>query len=167
MQECAGSLNESLCGGDIESPLPTRVVDLVQYPINGTVRLIQPRDAVSQYVCLSHCWGESRCSMLTTQATLQQDLQNIQVAELPKTLRDAVAVSVRLGFRYLWMDSLCIVQDNQSDWKHEAAQMVSVYSGGKYLLFIQPPCTACDLSARPGRVKVVVLSLCLTANGSA
>jgi len=67
--------------------------------------------------------------MLTTQASLQQNLQSIQVAELPKTLRDAVTVSVRLGFRYLWIDSLCIVLYNQNAWKYEASQMVSVYSG--------------------------------------
>lgn len=46
---------------------------------------------------------------------------------LPRTFQDAVDTSLKLGFRYLWIDSLCIVQDSPEDWSYEAAQMEKVY----------------------------------------
>jgi hypothetical protein len=54
--------------------------------------------------------------------------RGIFVEELPKTFRDAVIVCRRLGVRYLWIDSLCIMQDRTSDWLHESDQMHLVYS---------------------------------------
>lgn len=47
--------------------------------------------------------------------------------ELPKTFRDAVSMCLRLNFRTIWVDSLCIFQDNLQDWAAEAASMRSVY----------------------------------------
>jgi Heterokaryon incompatibility protein (HET) len=52
----------------------------------------------------------------------------IPVAQLPKTFRDAVQVTRRLGYQYLWIDALCIIQDSQQDWLQESASMTNVYS---------------------------------------
>jgi hypothetical protein len=54
--------------------------------------------------------------------------KNVQWQSLPKTFQDAMIVSRRLGIRYVWIDSLCIIQDDLSDWAREAARMASVYS---------------------------------------
>ncbi len=54
---------------------------------------------------------------------------SIPMATLPKTFRDAVAVTRALDIRYIWIDSLCIVQDDLQDWEQEAAKMASVYEG--------------------------------------
>lgn len=48
---------------------------------------------------------------------------------MPKTFRDAIAISKELGIQYIWIDSLCIIQDSASDWAYEAARMASVYLG--------------------------------------
>lgn len=47
---------------------------------------------------------------------------------LPQSFRDAVDVTRMLGLRYLWIDSLCIIQDSPEDWDEEASHMADVYS---------------------------------------
>ena len=54
---------------------------------------------------------------------------------LPKTFQEAILVTLRLGVRYLWIDSLCIVQDDQDDWRRESSEMYSIYSGGALTIF--------------------------------
>jgi Heterokaryon incompatibility protein (HET) len=55
----------------------------------------------------------------------------IPLAQLPKTFRDAVQVTRRLGYQYLWIDALCIIQDSQQDWLQEAASMTNVFSSSR------------------------------------
>ena len=77
-------------------------------------------------MALSHCWGKSRHTKTTTD-TLELYRSAIPFASLSQTFKDAVLVTRKLGVRYLWIDSLCIVQDSKSDWEAEAAQMGSIY----------------------------------------
>jgi hypothetical protein len=51
---------------------------------------------------------------------------------LPKTFADAIEITRKLGVDYIWIDSLCIVQDDEDDWRREVALMEHVY-GGSYL----------------------------------
>ena len=51
------------------------------------------------------------------------------IDELPRTYRDAIAITQALGVRFLWMDSLCIIQDDEPDWQVEASKMASVFHG--------------------------------------
>ena len=57
-------------------------------------------------------------------------MEQIVFAELPKTFRDAIIVSRRLGVRYIWIDSLCIIQKSTNDWQQEASLMNQVYTNG-------------------------------------
>jgi hypothetical protein len=79
------------------------------------------------YISLSHCWGNSQPLRLTksTEAALRAGISN---RELPRTFRDAVAVCQQLDVSYIWIDSLCIRQDDPQDWAVEAAAMRSVYT---------------------------------------
>ncbi|KXH27604.1 hypothetical protein CSAL01_00771 [Colletotrichum salicis] len=54
----------------------------------------------------------------------------IQVGPLPKTYRDTISILKRLGLRYLWIDSLCIIQDSVDDWRKESITMAEVYRNG-------------------------------------
>lgn len=67
---------------------------------------------------------------MTTTKNLQEHLQEIE--NLPQTFLDAVLLTGGLGLRYLWVDSLCILQDSREDWAHEAPLMASVY-GNAYV----------------------------------
>ena len=53
---------------------------------------------------------------------------------MPKTLQDAVVISRHLGLRYLWIDSLCICQDDAEEWARESASMANVYSNAHIVI---------------------------------
>ncbi|KAL3291859.1 HET-domain-containing protein [Colletotrichum asianum] len=81
----------------------------------------------TKYVALSHRWGlkESCC-------TLKANLNNMvekgmRTSSLPPTFREAVYVARGMGFSHIWIDSLCIIQDDKEDWKAEARRMAIIY----------------------------------------
>ncbi|KAF3914415.1 hypothetical protein ABW21_db0208340 [Orbilia brochopaga] len=80
-----------------------------------------------RYVALSHCWGTYRLPFKVTKAFLETS-NAIRISDLSKSFQDAMAVTRRLGMRHLWIDSLCILQDDRDDWLIEFAQMHTVYS---------------------------------------
>ncbi|KAH6669468.1 heterokaryon incompatibility protein-domain-containing protein [Halenospora varia] len=118
----------SLSGAKIKhsAPLPTRVIDVGGSP--ETVRLMESSQKAAQYVALSHCWGGSS-HYRTTESSLEQHKNALKIIDLPKTLQNAVFVVRKLGLRYLWVDSLCIIQDDEDDWLREASRMADVYEG--------------------------------------
>lgn len=63
----------------------------------------------------------------TTRESLAERYRNIPFSQLPKTSQDAVQITRALGFRYLWIDSLCIIQDDTTDWELESAKMAGIY----------------------------------------
>lgn len=107
--------------------LPTRILDV------GTINqpLLCLRDGPSlgaaPYVALSHCWGAGS-RFVTLRSNLEEHKTHIELELLPKTFKDAVRVTRALSFRFLWIDSLCIVQDDLEDWETEAASMEQVFS---------------------------------------
>ncbi|KAK4444165.1 heterokaryon incompatibility protein-domain-containing protein [Podospora aff. communis PSN243] len=111
--------------------LPKRVLDLSGD--GKRISLHVPReDETAEYATLSYCWGISGVPLKTTTSNLEHHRNGISVKSLPKTLRDAVHVARILGIRYLWIDSLCIIQegDGGRDWAEQAAAMTSIYQGG-------------------------------------
>lgn len=97
-------------------------------PIDGSrePRLICDARELGQYVTLSHCWGDALIVQTTTE-TLSAHRKQIPLAGLTKTFRDAVIITRNLGFWYLWIDSLCIIQDDPKDWETESALMADIY----------------------------------------
>lgn len=82
----------------------------------------------ARYATLSHCWGSKKYLCLTKN-NLDTFLLAIPVHELSQTVVDAIWVARSLGFAYLWIDTLCIIQDDLQDWAWEASAMSFVYSG--------------------------------------
>jgi len=78
------------------------------------------------YITLSHCWGQLVPKQLLTE-NYSTYLEAIDLSDLPKTFRDAVEVARKLEVPYLWIDSLCIVQDSATDWASESSKMNDVY----------------------------------------
>ncbi|KAI0410843.1 heterokaryon incompatibility protein-domain-containing protein [Xylaria grammica] len=81
-----------------------------------------------RYATLSHCWGSLQFSTLTSNSS---DIfrQAVPPQALPKTFRDAIYIARYLGYFYIWIDSLCILQDDEDDWGRESALMTGVYGG--------------------------------------
>jgi hypothetical protein len=78
-----------------------------------------------RYLTLSHCWGEYRIGTMNMASVATGEITQDMIAS--QTFQDAFAITRRLGFRHIWIDSLCIVQDDVADWAREAALMSDVY----------------------------------------
>ena len=93
-----------------ERILPKRLLDLLKAS-DGLVMLVDGEEAISPYAALSYCWGASMpLRSLTENISLFRD--GIAIQDLAKTVQDAITVCTTLDIRYLWVDSLCIIQDD-------------------------------------------------------
>lgn len=110
---------------------PTRLLDVGDVESDDElIRLIHTADLESlsgPYCTLSHCWGKAHFIQLNRHTAISLHC-GFALDKMPKTFREAISISRRLGIRYIWIDSLCIVQDDRADWFREAAQMHKVYS---------------------------------------
>lgn len=81
-----------------------------------------------KYLALSHMWGDPKVKHLKLlRSNLSSFQRNIPLKKLSSIYKEAIRVTLALGFNYLWIDSLCIIQDSSADWKYEARLMASVY----------------------------------------
>jgi hypothetical protein len=110
------------CAYQVTSFNPRRLVRLMQ---EGAC-LASPINPVT-FAALSYCWGLSAQSM-TTKCNLVARYSYLDIGVLPQTLQDALIVARGLGLEYIWIDSLCIVQDDEEDWAREAFCMFDTYS---------------------------------------
>jgi Heterokaryon incompatibility protein (HET) len=109
-------------------PMPSRAINVG--PANGSQDPYlqpMPAGAMGQWVALSHCWG-SAVTLNTTKDTLKSREQKIPFEELPLSFQDAVTITRKLGYRYLWIDSLCIIQDSVEDWNVESGSIGHIYN---------------------------------------
>ncbi|KAH7351424.1 heterokaryon incompatibility protein-domain-containing protein [Pyrenochaeta sp. MPI-SDFR-AT-0127] len=82
------------------------------------------------YVTLSHCWGLSKKPRLDTLRLSTQEKfmsEGVPWSDLSKNFQQAIEVARFLEVDYIWIDSLCIIQGDANDWKHEGALMHKVY----------------------------------------
>jgi hypothetical protein len=83
-------------------------------------------DNCLSYMTVSYCWGGSQ-PLKTRKQNLAIHQIGIDLDSMPKTFKDAVIVTQRLGCRYLRIDSLCIVQNSREEWEREAGTMAAIY----------------------------------------
>ena len=106
--------------------LPRRVVDIGDEEDNSGIRLFESNFSTGLYLALSHAWG-NHLPIKTTMDTIKRWKKNIPWNDLSKTFQDAIHITGKLGVRYLWIDTLCIIQDDKRDWEIEAANMAKIY----------------------------------------
>ncbi|KAF2452439.1 heterokaryon incompatibility protein-domain-containing protein, partial [Lineolata rhizophorae] len=107
---------------------PSRLLDVknVSSEHPDSCALVDGDDAQQEYLTLSYCWGENQ-PLVTLRQNLAAHKRAILVEEMPLTLQHAVLTTRRLGFRFLWIDALCIVQDDPAEWEKEAIEMGNIY----------------------------------------
>lgn len=100
-----------------------------------SANLCETKDLLSGtlYTTLSHCWGSGLVFKLL-QSNIDDLRQDIPIKRLPKVFQDAMYVSIEIGICYIWIDSLCIIQDSKDgeDWTYEARRMGDVYKYGEF-----------------------------------
>ena len=139
------------CAISLPATFPSRLLD-VQAPDgqdNCAIRLVEtsghPPD---RYICLSHRWGPETEKTRCTTGNISCLKQNILFDNLPSSFRRAIELTREIGIRYLWIDSLCIIQDgdNGKDWEIESSKMADIYQGA-YLTILMAWTGDQDLSA--------------------
>ncbi|KAI8628780.1 heterokaryon incompatibility protein-domain-containing protein [Xylariaceae sp. FL1651] len=110
-----------------EPILPTRVVSVT----GNSVKVVHTAGKRGRYMTLSHRWGRHETFVLKA-SNIEEMADNIAWESIPKLYQDSIEVARCLGIQYIWIDTLCIVQDDAEDWRRESVQMKSVY-GNSYL----------------------------------
>ncbi|TDZ19304.1 hypothetical protein Cob_v007652 [Colletotrichum orbiculare MAFF 240422] len=103
---------------------PTRLIRVDGSHAQLVITAETPPDG--PYASLSHRWGGADI-IKCTQKTLPELKKGLPSSSLPATFRDALGAIRFLGIGYIWIDSLCIVQDSASDWAAESKTMLGVY----------------------------------------
>ena len=110
--------------------VPTRLI-YIGSSNKSVVKLIEtlesPRSNQPQYMALSHCWSDEAGAVLTT-ANHKSMRDRIPVESLSRSFGDAISFTRALGVRYLWIESLCVLQDSPEDWARESVLMMNVFS---------------------------------------
>lgn len=107
--------------------MPTRLLDVgsLDQP-QLRLHLTIPNSPQISYMTLSHCWGQLRIKRLEL-GTLRQMREKIDMHDLTRTFQDAIQFTRESGIKFLWIDSLCIIQDSPTDWEKESEMMRDVY----------------------------------------
>ncbi len=113
--------------------LPTRLLNVNPLDNPDDLRLdVSEKIETDRYIALSHCWGQSDPDRHPLHCTIEDNVERRQsgfkLSELPKTFRDAIEVTRELDVQYLWIDSICIIQDRRDDWEQESKRMEQVFA---------------------------------------
>ncbi|ORY11043.1 heterokaryon incompatibility protein-domain-containing protein [Clohesyomyces aquaticus] len=127
------------CKVPLSPELPKRVLDL-GVEKESKIKLVEPQGVHAPYVALSYCWGSSGVPIRSITASLPLYLAGISWDALPKTFQDTIRICWALKIQYLWIDSLCIIQDQPSDWETQSGKMAEIYSNSLFTI----AATACE-----------------------
>lgn len=120
------------CGGPEPKPLPTRLLRLRSLDPSAPILQVnlhvnREHCQVGQYAALSYCWGGPQRQRLTRDNLKALVAGELDSCTLPQTLKDAILTTQVLGLEYLWVDALCIIQDDDVDKEFEISRMCSIY----------------------------------------
>lgn len=93
---------------------PTRLLDVTERDVKLVETSDMDKSERHEWCALSYVWGGD-VPLKTTKATQLAHKKRIPLDTLPQTMKDTVYVCRGMGIRYLWIDALCIIQDDQED----------------------------------------------------
>ncbi|TRX90161.1 hypothetical protein FHL15_008889 [Xylaria flabelliformis] len=123
--------NHSLCNrveGQKHEWMPSRLIDIGE--MESQWKLVDVRlDNITPapYFTLSYRWGLNQ-SLVLQNSTFYTFRREQPISDLPQTFKDAIHVIRRFSVRYLWIDALCIIQDNREDREREIPEMQRIYN---------------------------------------
>ena len=118
------------CKSPISGYLPKRVIKVEPDP-EMMPKLVENVDEDSDYIALSHCWGSKKGPSRTLLTNLQEHKTSIMLYPDSKIIQDAIRITRALHIRYLWVDSLCIIQDDPIDWEQQSTEMTTIYANAR------------------------------------
>lgn len=146
-QECRQAASSS-----VRASLPTRLIDVGE-PHSLTAKLVEtvPGNQM-RYTALSHPWGPPPY-FCTTLKNIGQHKRSFRLQDFPATFLDAVNITRSLGVRYIWIDSICIIQGDEGDFKQEAPKMEDVFSSSYVVLAASWSKGQADGFLKPRRIR--------------
>ena len=146
--ECVGKMldwvqdcheNHALCNSRVSTGLPSRLLHVALRDTGGGTSLLMTQledtdpTRSYRYASLSHVWANST-PLRTTRENIDRHRDHVPPQELSEVLIQTIYLAYHLGISYLWIDSLCIVQDDREDWEREFPRMGMIY-GNAYVTF--------------------------------
>jgi hypothetical protein len=117
----------------VRTKLPTRVVYVGTDDGQDPPRLYSGNGNIAGYTALTYCWGGFQTHQ-TEKNRIKRYMRALPVERLPKSLRDAILLTRALGIQYIWIDSLCIIQDCNEDKDREMARMANIYKNAIFTI---------------------------------
>jgi len=103
-----------------------RFIDVKQ---NSIKKFADFRSSEIRYAALSYVWGSYPAIKLKIDNVEQlQQPGFLGTLQLPQTITGASELASMLGIDYLWVDALCIIQDDDEDKKYQISKMGSIYN---------------------------------------
>ena len=107
--------------------MPTRLISVCDdgpgdFPC---LKLVESHE-YQPYFALSHRWATAM-DCVTSLDNIEERMNNLDFDVLPRTFQDAVLVTLALGYNHLWIDCICIIQDDNHDWETECPKMAHIY----------------------------------------
>ncbi|KAG7291346.1 hypothetical protein NEMBOFW57_001361 [Staphylotrichum longicolle] len=128
LSRCKEDHGES-CNRHFGTDLPTRLIHIQE---DGTLKLVdtawftaEERASLS-YATVSHVWGLSQMLKLET-TNIESFRSVIPLGSLARKFREVIRLATTIGIRYVWIDTLCIIQNSRDDWLQEGGRMATVY----------------------------------------
>ena len=115
-----------MCPENMDVPMPARVLNVGEDSTAPSICLESTKGQVGSYLALSYCWGCSE-QPTTVKSNLAMREKQIDLEQLPKTIQDAVHISRALDVRFLWIDALCIIQDDEDEMREQIKEMGTIY----------------------------------------
>ncbi|KAI3319220.1 HET-domain-containing protein [Xylariaceae sp. AK1471] len=125
--KCVQTVSGTLQIDPHAAPLPVRCIYI---PTHGKrIQLRETEGDTGKYITLTHRWNEDTEKCKTTTSNYRERLNGKGFGNLPQLFQDAMAVANKLGVQYIWIDSICIIQDGdgKADWKKQAPKMAEYY----------------------------------------
>ncbi|KAJ5998761.1 HET domain protein [Penicillium sp. IBT 35674x] len=127
------SHSHSSCHPAEDALLPRFVIEIQgSEDTKPSLRLFENGQKMARYIALSYVWGIRPQPVQLMRENMEQLKESIDYDTLPSTIQDAICVARCLGVQYVWVDALCIVQDDDDIKKQQIGQMQNIY-GNSYL----------------------------------
>lgn len=123
LKQCSGHRE---CSNPEQRILPSRVIEVSPEQNTESPRLFVTNGLKGSYAALSYCWGRNQVG-ITTRKNINERRSQLGVKSLSRSVQDAIVVTKRVGLNYLWVDAICIIQDDADDIVAELAKMGDIY----------------------------------------
>lgn len=125
-----------------------------------------PGVSLQPWVALSYRWGEREPRLKLVENTVKELKEGVEISTLDQTIQDAIFISRGLGIQLLWVDALCIIQDQEPDWLEQSSQMSYIYGQSTVTIASVDTDDVSQSFLRPRETQYVEISLEADANQS-